>query len=209
MKRLLILSALTLAVGATPARAASFNFETTVIGTYASLTMTDSGLTMTLTRTSGSNFSVAAVDFGAPAGWGAIDLENFDHGFPAGDEYNANFSTGISLFSIQFGDFGPSDNDTPVQLRAFSGLNGTGVELDVHSVNWLASDGFPNFKTLTVQSATPILSVQFFGSGPVHNSLYWDNITTREDVATVPEPVTLALLGSGLLGTAALRRRRR
>jgi hypothetical protein len=200
---------LALTFSATSASAASFNFETTPLGTYNTLVMTDSGLTMTLTRTSGNDFTVSTTVVGQPPAFGTRNLQNFSFCCPTGDQYNANFSTGINYFQIDFGDFF-ADNDTPVQLRAFSGYNGSGAQLDVHSLNWTAGDGFPDFATLIVQSATPILSVQFAGNNPAApNSLFWDNITTRGEDALValPEPVSLTMIGAGLFGVAAIRRR--
>ena len=206
MKRTLIALVCTLCLGVGAAQAATFDFETTPLGTYSSLTMTDSGLSVTITRTSGSNFDVATTFAGQPASWGARDMHNFNHGFPAGDEYNANFSAGVSAVTIDFGDFGPSDDDTPVILRAYSGANGTGVLLGTDTETWLGSDSFPNFKTLSVASASAIGSIRFFGSGPFWNSLFWDNITATP--AQVPEPATVALLGMAAAGLAGWRKRR-
>jgi hypothetical protein len=208
MRRFAFLVPVLLAASVGSAQAASFTFETTPLGTYTSLVVSDSGQTMTLTRTSGNVFAVANTN-GHPAGWGSVTVQNFvDQTFPAGDAYNANFSVPLNHFSIQFGDFGPSDDDSPVVLMAFSGLNGTGTFLGSTSVPWLGSDSFPNFGVLSFSSASQIRSVRFFGSGSqFHNSLFWDNITTRDDFGEVPEPATLVLLGSGLLGAAAARRR--
>jgi hypothetical protein len=166
-------------------------------------------LTLTLTRTSGGQFTVSTIVGPQPASWGTRNLENFAFCCTVDDEYNANFSTGITYLQIEFGD-GGGDNDTPVQLRAFAGLDGTGGQLEIHSLPWTQNDAFPTVKTLIVQSVTPILSVRFAGLNPEFpNSLYWDNITTRGEEALVPapEPVSLAMLGAGLCGVAAIRRR--
>jgi hypothetical protein len=208
MRNLSLLTTFVMALAAAPSYAASFTFETTGTGSYSSLTLTDSGLTMTLTR-DGGNFSVSDVA-GASEGWGDRTVENSAQcglsSCPAGDFYNANFSSGISFFRIQFGDFN-ADDDTPVTLRAYSGADGTGTLLGTVNEIWLGSDSFPDFGVLSFGSATPILSVQFTAGGAFTNTLFWDNITTREDLSAIPEPATLLLIGFGL-AAAAYRRRR-
>jgi hypothetical protein len=89
---------------------------------------------------------------------------------------------------------------------AFAGADGTGALLDTFVGAWPGAAGFPAFGTLSVSSATPILSVRFFGSGPFHNSLFWDNLSAVPTAA--PEPLSLSLLGIAAAGYAGYRRRK-
>lgn len=205
--RKLLFSVAALVMGVSSANAASFNFETTALGNYNVLVVNDGGVTLTLTLTDQSAFQISDTTPGGPASFGDRTLNNFGTACPpcTTASYNGNFSVGQGSVSISFGDFGPSDDDSPVILRIYSGLNGTGL-LNTISTSWLGSDSFPNFKTLTLSSAVPILSFQFTGSGPFNNSLFWDNVETQ---TAIPEPATMALIGTGLFGLAAARRRRK
>ena len=56
-----------------------------------------------------------------------------------------SFSAPIASGSISFGDLGgsfPHDDDSPVVWTAFSGLNGTGVNLGSNSVDYPNNLGF-------------------------------------------------------------------
>ena len=201
------LVALAATAAAADAAPITFNFEAVATGNYASLPMTASGLTATVTRTGGLQFTIGSYG-GVPASWGSRSMENFSFlTGGTGNPYNVNFSgAGVSSVSLQFGDFGPSDDDTPVTMQAWSGLNGTGTLLGTDTESWLGSDSFPGFGTLSLLSGTPIRSITFTAGGTFPNSLFWDNLVVEP--AAVPEPLSVLVFG-GLLAAGGLAVRRR
>ncbi len=177
-------------------------------GALASLTMTENGLTATLSRTTAATefdiINTSGFPGSFPATWGLQHLDPFSAS-PAGDSFLADFSIPLNTLSIEFGDFA-GDDDSLVELSAFSGLGGTGTLLDTNTSMWLISDSLPSlFKTLTVSSSTPFSSVLFTSGGDFPNSLYWDNM----EVEPIPEPATIALFGMGMVGLVGAGARRK
>jgi hypothetical protein len=188
----------------------TFNFESLPVQSgLGTLTLTGGGLTATLLQ---NRFEIsdlsASVPFGLPLSWGSRTLTVFDQ--PTADPFIMNFSQGIAGISVEMGDFGVDEDALVLQL--FSGLNGTGTLLGTSS-GTLPGGGF-GFTSLTLAvNAMPALSARFIGASGGVQSVSYDNISVTFNPTTVPtgvpEPSTLVLMSSGLLGVGFLKRRRR
>ena len=188
----------------------NFNFETSIPttgGAITGLSITQGGLTMTITRP-GSTFDIINTGSSFPLSWGTRALDPFAH-FDSATPFNANFTLTLSSISIDMGDFTPSDLDT-LSLVAYTGLDGTGSIVGSSTTDCCGAGSGFMFSTLTVTGAG-IRSVRFIGgSAAFPNSIYYDNINvTFAQGPSIPEPATMLLLGSGLVGLAAKVRKRR
>ena len=130
-------------------------------GDLSTLSLTESGLTVTITRTSGLPFDVLndvaggfPDAFPAP-GWDDQALSPF-FAETANDRFLVNFSLPVDLFGVQTGDFGGDDDD--LILQAFSGLNGTGTLIDT------TTDSFTGDFNMTGPGDGP-QNLVVFGSG--------------------------------------------
>jgi hypothetical protein len=118
------------------------------------------------------------------------------------------FTTGFSFFY---------SSAATGAVNVWSGLDGTGVLLA--SLNLTAQHTsncppyqpgrtgvFCNWTAIGVNFAGTAQSVDFAGAA---NQIGFDDITLRSSTpGVVPEPMTMVLFGTGLLGVAAVRRRR-
>jgi len=178
-------------------------------GALTSLSQTDDGLTMTLTRSTGIGFDVInTVPFKGtglqfPLQWRNRSLNPFANS-AANDWFVADFSSPITAFEFEFGDFG-QDADQAT-LEVWSGANATGTLIttvtgDPYTLSLPSYDalGWNN----AGNSAVVAKSFRFrAGTSSFPNSVYYDNFAAE----AVPEPATLAILG---LGLAAFARRRK
>jgi hypothetical protein len=204
---------LVLAGGLTSTASASilWNFEDQPISTnptsVASITDTQGGVTLTVSKPDGSNLQIWDLSvFLGPPSWGMRSIGNFETNT---NPILFNLSSAVHGFSLQTGDF-DADDDSPVTIRAFSGPNGTGTLLGTASAPYPAGNTILNGRdilTLSVGSAG-IESV-LYSSGDNQafpGSMYIDNVMAN----TVPEPSTLAIASvAGLMGLGFMLRRRR
>ena len=184
-----LLVSASLLVGRT-AVAASFDFESQPLASsLSSLALSDSGLTMTLSRNGGALFGIQDLTPTGPPSWGSRTLSPFTAGGP--EEFVADFSSPIALFQMEFGDYN-ADAETFV-MNAYSGLGGTVTLLGTFTMFWPASNTFPDDVGIGSISAAGIQSVVFTSSGIFNDSLFYDNIVTRS-ASGVPGSTTAILL---------------
>jgi hypothetical protein len=150
----------------------------------------------------GNGVALASASSAIPGGGNALLLHRSTEGFgPYG--MLVSFASPVLFFSAIGNDFGGDevlDNEV-VYLHAFD-IFGSLVATSTFSSPWAN----PNLKPISIDHAAGFSHVAFTWTDDL--GYYAVDDLDWRGTAVVPEPVTMVLLGSGLLGIAFVRRRR-
>jgi hypothetical protein len=185
------------------AKAQSFDFESVIGGFYSSILLSNGGLSLTVTPEFPNGFAFVGNSNVGLIGQAVIGTQTnpLTVGFFAPLRFT--FSQLVSAIAFNFGD-GGGDDDNPVTIQWFSAAN---VLLGTHTDTYDANFGAGK----TAALSTPGAAYFIVDSSPIFNphSLWWEVASVTPEVGVVPEPGPLTLVGTGIAGVAALRRRRR
>lgn len=136
-----------------------------------------------------------------PGGGSAFAVQS--NPFEGTNPFRADFTSLVSFFSVDMGDFGPSDDDD-LTLQAFASDDSLLASV---GINYGSAGNF--LATLSVSAPNIAYVVFNGGSTAFPSSIFADNLTFSTDTAVIPLPAGGLLLLTGLGGFLLARRRTR
>ena len=173
----------------------SFDFESTVGGTYAgSLIETNNGLMLTVTPDGYPGGSVLVREGSIPAELGNKAIagnQELAAQFGAFAPLRFTFSQPVSSITFAFGDLGADESDSPVTIDAYDSGNTL-----LGSLTETYPGGFDAAKTLSGSFPNALYFVASSGTNFGNpNSLVWEVQSVTFAQSEVPEPSTITVLG--------------
>ena len=184
-------------LAALPGPASILDFDSLAAGTLLSSGTTTDGVTFTYDIAGETMKIVDAFDTTSPGN--SLGLTGGDDAFLDGDAFDLGFDQEVNALGMFFITSDPALAGE-IQLSA-----SVGTALNAGTESFILSDGGSGyFVGLISTDSFSTASIGFAADGEINFAYNVDDITT----AAVPEPSTFLLLGTGVLGLIAYRRKR-